>query len=148
VLPVVSPYVRYHPVTKIITRLYGADQVNTSSDEEAYYRLLDRYWRAGRGMIVVEHDILPYGLGGLSRCSRDWCVRPFLVGGKLLVRQSLGIAKFSPALQLQHPDLVEMSGWVDPPSLSWRGMDQRIAWMLRNVAGQEPHQHLPTLHFH
>ncbi len=152
-LPIVAPQVRQHPVTAVLTRLYGlageVEQADTSADDEAYFRLLDRYWRAGKGMIVVEHDLLPYGLGALSRCSRDWCVRPFLIGGKLLVRQSLGLTKFSPALQLVCPDLISRSVVeVDPPSASWRGMDQRIAWMIRNVVGVEPHQHTPTWHFH
>lgn len=143
---VIVPYVHLHPATEMLARLYDARLCWTGCGHDHYLQTLDYFWRHASGLVVVEQDILPWGVGRLLVCPRPWCTRPYRAHGYRT--EGLGLVRFSAGLMREHPDLILDSADIDPPSSHWRNLGARIAWMLHNVAGVERHVHLPTWHFH
>lgn len=132
----ICPYTHLHPVTAVSGFLYGFRFVRMT-DPEHHSRLLRDSWRAGDGFVVLEHDLLAYGIRELEDCAHDWCVRPYSYGDRWLA-QNLGLARFSPRLTRELP------GLLDTPA-RWDGIDGPLASALRD-AGYEPHQHAATWH--
>lgn len=54
----------------------GAERVDVSSSDFAYYNLLCDLWAMGEDFAIVEHDVAinPWALERLASCSKPWCV--------------------------------------------------------------------------
>lgn len=100
-------------------------------DDEHYWRMLSEAW--GGGMVVLEHDILAWGIRSLERCPEPWCVRPYMYGDRFL-DYSLGLAKFN--FDFEFPDL---------PYHRWDSLDGPLFGALAE-RGYCPHVHHRTWH--
>jgi hypothetical protein len=76
---ILVPYVleQLEPQTREWGSAGGAEFHNLTGDDEAYFRLLARLWRAGAAFMLVEQDVVPpdNAIEGLTSCARPWCSR-------------------------------------------------------------------------
>jgi hypothetical protein len=127
-------YSRRHPLTWLLGTAYGFEWV--SAEEQLYSQAFKERWAQGQGLITLEHDLLPWGLGGLERCPRDWCTRPYYSSGGIGMFHGLGLSKFSVALTRAYPQITDYEGWRD--------LDSFVAQSLQ-AKGYVVHCHWPTL---
>jgi len=130
----------------------GAEFVDVSADEEAYYRLLASRWAPGNKMIVVEQDVVPTAalLERMWTCPRPWCVAPYVVEGGGHVTSALGCVKFSGRLMARHPKLMERVGALHgdgAPLRTWWKLGDRVNQVLAECMGVAPGEAQPHLHF-
>jgi hypothetical protein len=151
---VVVPFTSLSPETSYA--LFDAREDYTGSyvgtDDEAYFRLLERLWTAGEDFAIVEQDIVvePDTLESFRACPHSWCCAPYpyLKG----VYSGLGCVRFRSELMRRLPDLMERvairANELHPPK-HWCTLD---AWVQRTMAAaysQRPCQrHKPVGHLH
>lgn len=85
----------------------GAERVDVSGDDFAYYDLLRDLWAMGEDFTVIEHDVAinPWALQRLESCGKPWCVAPYPI--RLgLCRGGLGCTRFRGELSRRFPDLL------------------------------------------
>lgn len=101
--------------------------------DTGYAALLAEAWRAGRGFVVVEHDVAPWmgAVAQLVGCGRDWCMFRYPKYGGALTR-GLGCAKFSDRLIHDYPDLSD--AWQDT---DWRVLDGAVGGAVAEVLRAE-----------
>jgi hypothetical protein len=137
VIPVVMPFVgTLHPV--VVAAVPGARLVRMEGPYD-YWEHLSRLWKAGRGFVVVEHDMVlhPGAAEGLAICPGDWCAHPYPLLGSLQV--GLGCTKFSAALTARRPRLID-----DLVERFWADLDYQINVALVG-AGEEVCLHRPAV---
>lgn len=141
---VLYPYTERRP--EALSALTGpVAAVDVSGAADAYWRLLARHWKAGRGFVVVEHDVVvPAGLvAEMGACDQWWCTAPVPrhhPGAPLTA--SLGCARFSTRLLADEADLMIAAGRfsVGMPPKHWVHLDIAVADTL-DRRGYEPHVH-------
>lgn len=120
--------------------------------ESDYATLLADAWTSERTFVVVEQDIVPPpgAIMELVHCGALWCVHEYPVSGRLY-GPLLGLAKFSYALQLLHPDAMTDALHYRKGKRSWcpwRSCSEAVASHLMGL-GIEPHVHQPpAIHLH
>lgn len=109
---------------------------------ETYPELLARLWRNGQGVILLEHDVVPYqeSIEEIASCPEPWCGYGYLpAGGVSAFFLNFGCTKISAELIAATRDTFE-TRW--PPH--WNACDVRLsAYAVR--AGYRPHRHLPNV---
>lgn len=147
----VQPYVGDRPA-----RISPLAQTDVGDDVEAYWRLLDRLWRAGDPFAIIEHDIVIdlAALAALRECPNLWCSYPYPLktNGREQFWHGLGCVRFRGPLLQAHPELLAEAGEIASnghPPRHWCGLDQHIAQLLGDHGYERcehgpPVQHLNT----
>ena len=134
---IVYPYVTVFPEALAALDGWPVEQVDVSSDDQAYYRLLADLWHSGEDFCLVEQDIvIPTGaLQHLADCPEEWCAgvywMPWGSWGSWF-----GMVRFRGSLTVRHPDL--------PESIEhrhWSALDSATMNHLRALGYSEPHRH-------
>ena len=166
---VVAPFVRFHPKATRALDSYasGAERVPVGGSDSAYFELLSGLWRAREAFLLIEHDVeIRAGLvEEAANCPEPWCIWPYqrlLPGphsswvdgaygpGVALLERSLGCTRFSRALLVREPDLMESVPKVPIAWESrghWRRLDDAIGHLL-GLRGYSPHVHHPEVRHH
>lgn len=158
------PYTRLHEKTAASCPP-GTEFVYVPGDSD-YCNVIERYWRAGEGFVIVEHDIELHSrvIPSLRHCSRAWCQYPYLLRGNYQV--AFGCVRFSTRLLREYPDLIDdmlalpnpfyqtfqrrnnpfdMTRETDPDGQKiWTQLDTRIGRLLIEH-GYEGHRHEPPV---
>lgn len=115
-----------------------ATYVDTSDDDEAYWRLLDRLWSARRTFVLLEHDIVPdrETLQTILNCPHDWCGVPYPVGNLWGVFH--GCTRYSAALIRRNPGAVRAMR-----DHTWRALDSQLIAYLAHREGSGAIWHWP-----
>lgn len=151
---ILLPYTRLHPTTARLANQHAPGHVRVRldpADDTAYWRLLAEQWRQPGDLIIVEQDVglRPGVVESLTACREPWCGHPYPIGRQLLV--CLGCVRFTAALKVAEPDLLEAvgeDGTGGLPAKDWRRLDVRILDHLR-ARGYRQHEHRPAVsHFH
>jgi hypothetical protein len=113
--------------------------VDVSGGDDWYYWALQGAWHRGDGVLIVEHDVVPYegAIETLQECSCDWGGVPYQVG--INIDSWLGCAKFSPELMAHHPEVFNQMENTD-----WNAIDGQLLPYLR-IHGERQHIHWPAL---
>lgn len=109
---------------------------DVSSDDEAYWRLLDGLWRHGNDFIIVEQDIkVRTGtLASFDDCPNGWCA----AGYRYLGSQNyagLGCTRFRSEFIADLPDVIDEAGEYHDdrhPKRFWCSLDAAIQFVLRD----------------
>ena len=114
------------------------------TDDEGYFRMMERLWKTGETFAVVEHDVVvwPGAIQQLEDCSELWCTFPYYcsVGW---IKDGLGCTKFSAELIRRYPDfLKEPFPTCCAHTRHYCGLDRLIAHRMLEL-GIEPHVHEP-----
>lgn len=153
-MTILLPHTRLHPATARLANAYAPSHRRVRldpADDSAYCRLLTEHWRQPGPLMVIEHDIGIHAgvVEELAACLEPWCGHPYLIGTQLLV--CLGCTRFSAALKLAEPDLmdaVSADATGGLPAGDWRRLDVRILDHLRR-RGYKQHEHQqPVKHYH
>lgn len=157
---VVLPYTRLHPATARLANRHapGHERVMLTPDDGSdprvaaeYWGLLAELWRLPGDLVVIEQDIgLRVGvIEGFDACREPWCAHPYRIGRHCVV--ALGCTRFTAALKVAQPDLLERVGQIGGdgiPARHWRRLDVRLAGELRR-RGYAVHEHAPEVaHYH
>jgi hypothetical protein len=140
VIPLLVPYTNLRPETK--GALAGEDALflDVSGSDEDYYWALEGFWHRQQGVLICEHDIVPYpgAIDALRACERPWCGVPYLIGRNFVV--DLGLTKFSPEIMAAYPDAVDRM-----ENTHWKSLDGQLLGYLRPKLGEGPHWHWPAV---
>jgi len=138
-VPIICPFTSLRPETKAALENESVIYVDVSSSENDYWGLLAAIWQTQKGVILVEHDIVPQNgaISSLQECSYDWCGCPYLVGRNFVV--DLGLTKFSPEIMKVYPDAIERM-----ETHHWKSLDGQLLGYLRPLRGAGPHWHWPA----
>jgi hypothetical protein len=143
-MKVICPFTKLNPATEMVLRReYKAEFVDVSSDDLAYWRLLQRLWAEGESFVIVEHDICPWpgALSKLYHCPRELCYleAPMFTydGGEFMYANN--VRKYAASLIARFPDAVE-----NITDRHWRhcaegGLYNRLEKLI------SPHQHEPAV---
>ncbi|MBT8161001.1 MULTISPECIES: hypothetical protein [Arthrobacter] len=165
IVPYVEPFLESE--TETWARANGAlICLLLQSDSSHYWTLLSMMWMAsagtsrdpglsehvGKPLTVVEQDVVPARgvVEAMEACPEPWCASPYQLGTGVWLDEGLGCTKFSAKLIADHPDLMEVVGWIDDdgmPARDWHRLDVRIARTLRDL-GYAPHRHRRSTHLH
>jgi hypothetical protein len=112
--------------------------VDVSGDGDRYFWLMEALWHRGEGLLVVEHDIVPYpgAIKALQECPEPWCAVPYQVG--VNVGTWLGCTKFSPEIMSTVPDAFDRMERTD-----YDAIDGQLLPYLRQ-RGYQTHVHWPA----
>jgi hypothetical protein len=109
VLDVWVPYTNLAPETAALAERVGAHLAALDpADPDDYGRFMAARWKAGRGFILVEHDVVPSvaQIVRLAACSDTLCMYGYRGAGERPEGPVLfGCVKFSPGLIARSPDL-------------------------------------------
>lgn len=131
----------------------GADMVDVTGDEFAYWREISARWTGAEDLIVVEHDMLigPDTVPSLSSCQADWCAFGYDIFGCKRIEHALGCTKFSAALQRAVPAETVAALFSHCEHCRgdgcWWHLDNYLAAALA-AAGFGPHVHGDVAHLH
>jgi hypothetical protein len=143
-LPLVVPFTYIQPETAEALYDQSVTYVDVSPSEDDYHLLLSMVWEAGRGVILVEHDVVPPpgAIDALRSCERLWCGCVYLNGS--IWDNALGCTKFSPELMARFPDAVSRM-----TNTHWKTLDGQLVGYLRPLLGFGAHIHWPAArHMH
>jgi hypothetical protein len=137
-VPIVCPYTQLRPETKEALANWDVAFVDVSGRDSDYHWLLEGFWHRQQGVLIVEHDIVPYpgAIASLQACAEDYCGVPYLVGRNFVV--DLGLTRFSAAIMAAYPDAVDRM-----EDDHWKSQDGQMLGYLRPLRG-EPHWHWPA----
>jgi hypothetical protein len=79
----------------------GAEMVDVSGDDFAYWREIRARWTGEEDLATVEHDIevTPGAVKSLAACDQPWCAFSYEIFGCKELATGLGCTRFSAALQ-------------------------------------------------
>lgn len=128
----------------------GAEWVDVSSDDQAYWRTLRDYWALDDDLLIVEHDIVcrPDCVEQVQSCPELWC--PFAYDDMChpecmeAWRGALGCTRFRKELIAAVPDAVAS---IEERYRHWLYMGGALAVILTD-AGFDHHWHEPAVHHH
>lgn len=152
---VVAPFTSFHPLAVAALERYaaGAERVDVSEHDNAYWRLVSDLWARQETVLLVEHDIEIHAdvVDELAACPEPWCAFGYHIGNGELLFRGLGCTKFTGDLMAAMPGAPLDPGVLGPgqvPATDWRRLDTRVTGQL-GIAGYEPHRHgPPVLHHH
>ncbi len=108
----------------------GAEWVDVSADDDAYWRVMCEWWERGESFAVVEHDVVcrPDVVEQFNSCPEPWCV----FGYTPICHQAcleawanmLGCTRFSAELIATCPDAVSS---IPPEQRDWHNLCDSIA---------------------
>ena len=109
---------------------------DVSSDDEAYWRLLDELWRHGDDFAIVEQDIqVRTGtLASFEECPNGWCAASYRYLGSTNYA-GLGCTRFRAEFIAEHPDLIKRAGEYHDelhPRRHWCVQDAAMQFALRD----------------
>lgn len=158
---VIVPFVpdKIHPAVDDALRqqLCWPDYVDVT-DRGYFGALKDQWERAqtdGMGLIVIEHDILPWpgALVEAATCRRQWCALPYFILGRL--NYALGFAKFSDRV-IRDSQVIWAEGYVErwmersgsdtDPRIQWGKTDMYVQSCLRHLHFRRHEHETPVLH--
>ena len=137
---VIVPFTRLHPVTEAVLASYSLNiRYERLEGDQAYRLLLQRLWREGETVVIVEQDILPWpsAIEELHQCMGLWCSCSYLYGGAYSLFHMLGCTKLSAKLMQLLPDL-----WDEPGH--WSTLDTRLYHAAMQI-GEVAHPHRPPV---
>jgi hypothetical protein len=137
-------------VTEALEAIYvGAQLVDVSGSDTAYFELLRELWAKGESFCLVEHDIVvtPGTISSMNDCGHEWCASKYSY-----LRGSywgLGCTRFRGPLLKRFPDLMDEVGEYDSPGHGrghWCSLDQALTASLRARRIEWPHIHGEVIH--
>jgi hypothetical protein len=138
-----------------VAALDGAELVDVSADDFAYWRAIEERWTGTEDLLIIEQDMIIHDevVPQLLACPQQWCVFPYPIfnSGQRLT-QGLGCTRFGAALQRQIPAAEferdgKLRNIIDPglTGVPWQFLDLVIAGRLRLGHGLKPHVHTPDV---
>lgn len=150
-LAVICPARKPHPRTVALLNQFAPGAVIPyMNDSEAYWRLLQGWWRGNRPFALVEHDVgIHRGVvPQFEKCLKPWCVFPYqgpIPAGESahsVIDRGFGCVRFSAAL------LGETRGLLDSLPRHWASLADVVADALED-RGYQRHVHRPPVgHYH
>ncbi len=139
------------PETSISVIAYapGAEFVDCSSDNFAYWKAFRERWNSGEDLVVIEQDneIRADTIAQLDACQQHWCTFPYRVvsqsGIDGVAAESLGCTRFSAELQSK----VKARHISQDDYRHWRQLASRVSVTLTRY-GYRPHLHGTLNHYH
>ena len=129
----------------------GAEWVDVSADNLAYWRTLCDWWAAGEAFMVVEHDVVCRAdvLVQFDACPEPWCAFPYddMCHWECMEAwaNTLGCTRFSAELMAAVPDALTSITRAD--HLDWHNVCDGLGGNLR-AAGYTHHWHFPPVRHH
>jgi hypothetical protein len=156
-MKVICPHTRIAPQTRIALDACGYpwQPADVSGRDTAYTELLQKLWRHGETLTIVEHDIVPRAgaMAELEACERPWCAftYPLTLARGGILHAGLGCVRFSAALLEHYPTAVDdtLAEHTEVhPTGHWCALDHRLARALTRL-GAAQHVHTPPVgHLH
>jgi hypothetical protein len=120
----------------------GAEFIDCSADDYAYWRAFKDNWDTGDALVVIEQDmeIEPGTIASFDACDQHWCTFPYRIinrGGEHgITVESLGCTRFSAQLQAT----VKARRISQDDYRHWGQVASRVAVTLTRY-GYRPHVH-------
>ena len=152
---ILLPYTRLHPATARLANRHAKGHIKVRldpADMAAYWKLLAAAWLEPGDLTVIEHDIGIHAgvMPGFKACPGPYCGHAYPLDRGVMLA-CLGCTRFTAALKIAEPDLLEVVGRVTGdglPAKDWRRLDVRLGDELRR-RGYALHQHEPAVrHYH
>jgi hypothetical protein len=112
-------------------------------DRPTYPELLADLWDAGQGVIMLEHDVVPYedSLAAIASCPEPWCGYGYPDGGGFkALGVNLGCTKLSSELMAATAEW----GPLERKERRWGHCDIRLYWYAFYL-GIKAHRHYPDV---